>query len=206
MGRPTPLKFSFSASLTNKTFYQVIQFRQLLTQGLSADNEVNIIIGVLTIAIGILSAILAWATWKLTRDRRHRHFYGHALHGIFTLQLFYFLMVIVWVLYQLLDDQPQRMNGGRVFLDGWLTKTCCLRYFRREYRFPPKLSSALPPLLLPTHPSALSGHLPNDGSTASWRRGSAYLREIVQRYSYKFDMENCSTKQKWFGKEKNFCK
>ena len=49
----------------------------ILTRGLSADNKVNIIIGVLTIVIGILSAILAWATWRLTWDRRLRH----RLHG-----------------------------------------------------------------------------------------------------------------------------
>lgn len=32
----------------------------------------NLIIGILTIVIGFLSTVLAWATWKLTRDRRRR--------------------------------------------------------------------------------------------------------------------------------------
>jgi hypothetical protein len=53
----------------------------IVTRGLSADNKVNIIIGVLIIVIGILSAVLAWATWRLTRDRRRRHqLRGHG-HG-----------------------------------------------------------------------------------------------------------------------------
>lgn len=44
----------------------------ILPRGISQDNKINIIIGVLTIMIGILSSILAWSTWKLTRDRRRR--------------------------------------------------------------------------------------------------------------------------------------
>ncbi|KAE8447477.1 hypothetical protein EG329_010750 [Mollisiaceae sp. DMI_Dod_QoI] len=44
----------------------------LYPRGLSADNKINIIIGVLTIVIGILSAVLTWVTWRLTKDRR-RH-------------------------------------------------------------------------------------------------------------------------------------
>jgi hypothetical protein len=48
----------------------------VLARGLSTDSDINIIIGALTIVIAILSAILAWATWRLTRDgRRRRH--GH---------------------------------------------------------------------------------------------------------------------------------
>ncbi|KAH9220581.1 hypothetical protein DL95DRAFT_383073 [Leptodontidium sp. 2 PMI_412] len=47
----------------------------ILPRGISADNKINIIIGVLTIVIGILSSMLAWSTWRLTRDRRRRH--GH---------------------------------------------------------------------------------------------------------------------------------
>ncbi|KAF8865315.1 hypothetical protein BDZ45DRAFT_796630 [Acephala macrosclerotiorum] len=45
----------------------------LRTRGLSIDNRINIIIGVLTIVIGILSTILAWATWRLTHDRHVCH-------------------------------------------------------------------------------------------------------------------------------------
>ena len=48
----------------------------LLARGLSTDSDINIIIGALTIVIGILSAILAWATWRLTRDRRRQR-HGH---------------------------------------------------------------------------------------------------------------------------------
>jgi hypothetical protein len=58
-------------SLTYQTRWPDI----VLTRGLSTDNKVNVIIGVLTIVIGILSAILAWATLRLTGDRRRRH--GH---------------------------------------------------------------------------------------------------------------------------------
>ncbi|KAH8596688.1 hypothetical protein B0O99DRAFT_685683 [Bisporella sp. PMI_857] len=47
----------------------------LLARGLSQDNKINIILGVFSTTTGILSALLAWATWRLTRDRRHRH--GH---------------------------------------------------------------------------------------------------------------------------------
>ncbi|TVY49809.1 hypothetical protein LOCC1_G000436, partial [Lachnellula occidentalis] len=39
---------------------------------LSTSNIINIIIGVLSIAIGILSSILAWAMWRLTSDGRRR--------------------------------------------------------------------------------------------------------------------------------------
>ena len=48
----------------------------VLARGLSTDSDINIIIGALTIVIGILSAILAWATWRLTHDRRRRR-HGH---------------------------------------------------------------------------------------------------------------------------------
>lgn len=44
-------------------------------RGLSLDSKINLIIGVLTIVIGTLSAILAWATWRLTSFRRV-HNYG----------------------------------------------------------------------------------------------------------------------------------
>lgn len=47
----------------------------LLARGLPLDTKVNLIIGALTIVIGILSTILAWATWRLTRDRHLRR--GH---------------------------------------------------------------------------------------------------------------------------------
>lgn len=45
---------------------------QLLKRALSPDNKINITIGTLSIVIGFLSVVLAWATWKLTRDRRRR--------------------------------------------------------------------------------------------------------------------------------------
>jgi len=44
---------------------------------LSTDTKVNLIIGIFTIVTGILSTLLAWAMWRLTRDRRHRHSYRH---------------------------------------------------------------------------------------------------------------------------------
>lgn len=43
------------------------------SRGLSQDGTINVTISVLTILIAILSAILAWATWRLTRRRGHRH-------------------------------------------------------------------------------------------------------------------------------------
>ena len=39
---------------------------------LSTDNKINIIIGVLTVVIGILSAIIAWATWRLSQAHCRR--------------------------------------------------------------------------------------------------------------------------------------
>ncbi|KAH9220580.1 hypothetical protein DL95DRAFT_34790 [Leptodontidium sp. 2 PMI_412] len=45
---------------------------RLTKRDVSPDNMINIIIGVLTIVIGILSLILAWATWKLTKDRKRK--------------------------------------------------------------------------------------------------------------------------------------
>jgi len=39
---------------------------------LSIDTKVNLIIGIFTIVTGILSTLLAWAMWRLTRDRRDR--------------------------------------------------------------------------------------------------------------------------------------
>ncbi|TVY19214.1 hypothetical protein LARI1_G001761 [Lachnellula arida] len=44
----------------------------LTPRTLSTDNTINLIIGVLTIAVGILSTILAWAMWRLTSDGRRR--------------------------------------------------------------------------------------------------------------------------------------
>ncbi|KAE8451059.1 hypothetical protein EG329_004731 [Mollisiaceae sp. DMI_Dod_QoI] len=49
----------------------------LAKRGLSLDTRVNLIIGILTIVIGILSAILAWATWRLTDDRQRRRSTRH---------------------------------------------------------------------------------------------------------------------------------
>lgn len=53
----------------------------ILARGLSEDNKINLIIGILTIVIGILSSILAWATWRLTGDRRRR--LGHQSQPFF---------------------------------------------------------------------------------------------------------------------------
>jgi len=50
-------------------------FVAFLPLSLSADTKINIIIGVLTIVTGVLSTLLAWAMWKLTREARRRH--GH---------------------------------------------------------------------------------------------------------------------------------
>lgn len=45
---------------------------QLLPRAILADNKINVIIGVMTIVISVLSATLGWATWRLTNDRRGR--------------------------------------------------------------------------------------------------------------------------------------
>jgi len=44
---------------------------------LSTDTKVNLIIGIFTIVTGILSTLLAWAVWRLTRDRRNRYRQEH---------------------------------------------------------------------------------------------------------------------------------
>ncbi|PMD42635.1 hypothetical protein L207DRAFT_510866 [Hyaloscypha variabilis F] len=49
----------------------------LFPRGLSTDTKINLIIGIFTIVTGILSTLLAWAMWRLTRDRRHRHAREH---------------------------------------------------------------------------------------------------------------------------------
>lgn len=50
----------------------VFLFAALLPRSLSTDTKINLIIGVLTIATGILSILLAWAMWKLAREGRQR--------------------------------------------------------------------------------------------------------------------------------------
>ncbi|KAN0101689.1 hypothetical protein V8E51_012199 [Hyaloscypha variabilis] len=50
----------------------------LFPRGLSTDTKINLIIGIFTIVTGILSTLLAWAMWRLTRDRRHRHGREHS--------------------------------------------------------------------------------------------------------------------------------
>jgi len=48
--------------------------RNILTRGLSTDNKINLIFGVFTIIIGVLSIALGWAMWRLMeRPRRLRH-------------------------------------------------------------------------------------------------------------------------------------
>ncbi|CZR55292.1 uncharacterized protein PAC_05179 [Phialocephala subalpina] len=43
-------------------------------RGLSLDNRINLIIGILTIIIAVLSTLLAWATWRLSHIHlRNRH-------------------------------------------------------------------------------------------------------------------------------------
>ncbi|KAH8779323.1 hypothetical protein BGZ57DRAFT_889700 [Hyaloscypha finlandica] len=49
----------------------------MASPNLTTDTKVNLIIGIFTIVTGILSTLLAWAMWRLTRDRRHRHGYRH---------------------------------------------------------------------------------------------------------------------------------
>lgn len=44
----------------------------IFSRSLSLDNEINIIIGVLTIAIGILGVLLAWVMWRVARDPSSR--------------------------------------------------------------------------------------------------------------------------------------
>jgi hypothetical protein len=46
--------------------------QHLPTRSLSPDTKINLIIGILTILIGILSSMPAWATWRLTGNRRRR--------------------------------------------------------------------------------------------------------------------------------------
>ncbi|KAL2064761.1 hypothetical protein VTL71DRAFT_3900 [Oculimacula yallundae] len=41
-----------------------------LRRGLSTDNKINIILGVLAIIVAVLSAMIAWSTWRGTRRRR----------------------------------------------------------------------------------------------------------------------------------------
>ncbi|KAH8779324.1 hypothetical protein BGZ57DRAFT_760872, partial [Hyaloscypha finlandica] len=47
----------------------------LYPRSISADTKVNLIIGTFTIVTGVLSTLLAWAMWKLTRagSRRRAH-------------------------------------------------------------------------------------------------------------------------------------
>ncbi|KAH8789897.1 hypothetical protein F5882DRAFT_401846 [Hyaloscypha sp. PMI_1271] len=47
----------------------------LYPRSISADTKVNLIIGIFTIVTGVLSTLLAWAMWKLTRagSRRRAH-------------------------------------------------------------------------------------------------------------------------------------
>ncbi|KAN0101690.1 hypothetical protein V8E51_012200 [Hyaloscypha variabilis] len=47
----------------------------MFPRSLTADTKINLILGIFTIVTGILSTLLAWAMWRLTRDRRRRH--GH---------------------------------------------------------------------------------------------------------------------------------
>lgn len=65
----TPSTASLTNTLIDSTSIPIF------ARGVPLDTRVNLIIGALTIAIGILSTILAWATWRLTRDRRVRR--GH---------------------------------------------------------------------------------------------------------------------------------
>lgn len=44
----------------------------ITTRALSPDTTINLIIGILTLAVGLLSAILAWAMWRVSSDGRRR--------------------------------------------------------------------------------------------------------------------------------------
>ncbi|TVY59525.1 hypothetical protein LCER1_G000145 [Lachnellula cervina] len=68
MGRKLLPKQASSALLINPAAPSTL----LTPRTLSTDNTINLIIGVLTIAVGILSTILAWAMWRLTSDGRRR--------------------------------------------------------------------------------------------------------------------------------------
>ncbi|PMD16674.1 hypothetical protein NA56DRAFT_708568 [Hyaloscypha hepaticicola] len=46
--------------------------KNLFSRSLSADTKINLILGVFTIVTGVLSTLLAWALWRLTRDRRRQ--------------------------------------------------------------------------------------------------------------------------------------
>jgi hypothetical protein len=55
-----------------QTAKMALHTSNLESRNLSADSIMNLVIGILTIIIGILSTVLAWATWRLTRDRARR--------------------------------------------------------------------------------------------------------------------------------------
>lgn len=69
------LSSTSSSTSVNAGPEHVLQAKRAYTmpRGLSVDNRINLIIGTLTIMIAVLSTLLAWATWRLTSDRRHRH-------------------------------------------------------------------------------------------------------------------------------------
>lgn len=67
------LKTSYSLPLLNNSAFLNT------TRGLTVDTRINLIIGVFTIAIGILGCVLAWATWRLSGHRRLRR------HGIWNM-------------------------------------------------------------------------------------------------------------------------
>lgn len=65
---PTNHNHSASTSIMSPLAHSINP--RIYPRTLSPDTKINLIIGILAITIGILSAILAWPTWRLTRDRR----------------------------------------------------------------------------------------------------------------------------------------
>jgi len=45
---------------------------KIISRALSEENKIALIIGIFSIVTSILSILLAWATWRLTRNRRRR--------------------------------------------------------------------------------------------------------------------------------------
>jgi F0F1-type ATP synthase delta subunit len=51
--------------------YNMSDLKTLLrSRDLSTSDKINLIIGILTTIIGVLSVVLAWVMWRLTNDRR----------------------------------------------------------------------------------------------------------------------------------------
>ena len=47
--------------------------KNIFARVLTTDSKVNIIIGVLAVVVAIVSAMIAWSTWRLAKRRRGLH-------------------------------------------------------------------------------------------------------------------------------------